>query len=202
MEWKTLLNKHKSRKHHHWLVDYVQSVTENTLVTDIVNFHQGWVIPYDHVMVSEHFVLPEMHFRWGPPLYELFCKPYALSYVQDVASHPSVAFCISMSPPQKKSFCIPPCVLLCRLPLSIVCLIKLSLTTAKNETKYNTTPPETNNNWYCNEKFKGCNFFSKLIAKKSILDNQIYLREKKWHSELGLNFSVIFWENANKFHSK
>ena len=49
---------------------------------------------------------------------------------------------------------------------------------------------------------KGCNFFTKLISKKSSLNNQIYLREEKWHTELGLNFSIDFWESANKFHSK
>ena len=49
---------------------------------------------------------------------------------------------------------------------------------------------------------KGCNMYSKLISKKSTLNNKMYLREEKWHSELGQHFSVDFWENANKLHTK
>ena len=49
---------------------------------------------------------------------------------------------------------------------------------------------------------KGCSFYSRLLTKKSTLNNKISLRENKWHTELGLNFSLGFWENARRLCSK
>ena len=49
---------------------------------------------------------------------------------------------------------------------------------------------------------KGCSFYSKLLSKKASLNNKIYLREAKWHVELGSNFSVDFWVNARRLCSE
>ena len=43
---------------------------------------------------------------------------------------------------------------------------------------------------------KGCGFYSKLLLKKSVLNNKIYLRDEKWHMELGSTFSINFWNKA------
>ena len=48
---------------------------------------------------------------------------------------------------------------------------------------------------------KGCSAYCKVLAKKSTLTNKIYLRETKWHNELGLNFSINFWDNARRICS-
>ena len=48
---------------------------------------------------------------------------------------------------------------------------------------------------------KGCSAYCKLLAKKSTLNNKIHLRETKWHNELGLNFSINFWDNARRICS-
>ena len=45
---------------------------------------------------------------------------------------------------------------------------------------------------------RGCQAYYKLLRKKSILNNDIWKREQKWHSELGLTFSSDFWNSARR----
>ena len=49
---------------------------------------------------------------------------------------------------------------------------------------------------------KGCSTYYKILRKKAVLSNKIYLRENKWHTELGSRFSVDFWNNVRRFCSK
>ena len=49
---------------------------------------------------------------------------------------------------------------------------------------------------------KGCSFQSKLLNKKSVLNNKIHERETKWHAELGSTFSINFWNRARNLCSR
>ena len=49
---------------------------------------------------------------------------------------------------------------------------------------------------------KGCSIYYKLLNKKAILNNKLYLREAKWHNELGTVFSLNFWNQARILCSK
>ena len=49
---------------------------------------------------------------------------------------------------------------------------------------------------------KGCRLFYKTLTLKSSLNNKMYLREQKWHTELGTIFSVDFWDGARALCSK
>ena len=48
---------------------------------------------------------------------------------------------------------------------------------------------------------KGCSTYYKILRRKSNFNNNIHLRERKWHLELDSRFSVIFWENARKLYA-
>ena len=43
---------------------------------------------------------------------------------------------------------------------------------------------------------KGCSIYNKILTKKTILKNNIYLRENKWHLELRSHFSITFWDKT------
>ena len=43
---------------------------------------------------------------------------------------------------------------------------------------------------------KGCSMFYKTLTRKFSLHNKIYLRDQKWHNELGTIYSVNFWDRA------
>ena len=45
---------------------------------------------------------------------------------------------------------------------------------------------------------KGCSFYYKLLRTKKNLKNCMGAREQKWHGELGVLYSVDFWEKSRK----
>ena len=45
---------------------------------------------------------------------------------------------------------------------------------------------------------KGCSTYYKMLRIIVNLNNKIFLRDTKWHLELGLRYSVQFWDNARK----
>ena len=45
---------------------------------------------------------------------------------------------------------------------------------------------------------RGCSSYYKLICKKGWLQNKIYLRDEKWHAELGCMLSIDFWSKSRK----
>ena len=45
---------------------------------------------------------------------------------------------------------------------------------------------------------KGCSIYYKLLRKVINLNNKIFLRDSKWHLEIGQQFSIQFWNNARK----
>ena len=49
---------------------------------------------------------------------------------------------------------------------------------------------------------KGCSTYYKILRKKAVLSSRIYLRENKWHTELGSSFSVDFWNKIRTLCSK
>ena len=49
---------------------------------------------------------------------------------------------------------------------------------------------------------KGCSSYYKILRKKAVFSNKIYLREDKWHNELGSRFSIDFWNNARRLCSR
>ena len=49
---------------------------------------------------------------------------------------------------------------------------------------------------------KGCSIYYKFLNKKATLNNKMYIREEKWHNELGTVFSLDFWNQARTLCSK
>ena len=49
---------------------------------------------------------------------------------------------------------------------------------------------------------KGCSIYYKFLNKKATLNNKMYMREAKWHNELGTVLSVDFWNQARILCSK
>ena len=49
---------------------------------------------------------------------------------------------------------------------------------------------------------KGCSMFYKTLTLKPSLNNKMYAREQKWHTELGKVFSVNFWDSTRALCAK